>query len=94
MYRFDKSDTARAPLMDSMFYYRDYALKGDLKFADKAHTAMLVDELASGDFRGKDDTQFSGVRLLVDANADGKFDPRRESFDVKKPFSAPTPVVS
>ena len=87
MYRFDKSDTSRAPLMDSMFYYRDYALKGDIKFEDKAHPAMLVDELAAGDFRGKDDAQFSGVRLLVDANADGKFDPRRESFDVKKPFN-------
>jgi peroxiredoxin len=87
MYRFDKSDTARAPLMDSLFYYRDYALKGDIKFADKTHPAMLVDELAAGDFRGKGDAQFSGVRLMVDANADGKFDPRRESFDVKKPFN-------
>jgi peroxiredoxin len=87
MYRFDKSDTARAPLMDSMFYYRDYALKGDIKFADKSHPALLVDELAAGDFRGKDGAPFSGVRLLVDANADGKFDPRRETFDVKKPFN-------
>ena len=87
MYRFDKSDPGRAPLMDSMFYYRDYALKGEVKFADKTHPAILVDELAAGDFRGKDDAQFSGIRLLVDANADGKFDPRRESFDVKKPFN-------
>jgi len=87
MYRFDKSDAARAPLMDSIFYYRDYALKGDIKFTDKAHPAMLVDELAAGDFRGKDGAQFSGVRLMVDMNADGKFDGRRESFDVKKPFN-------
>jgi peroxiredoxin len=87
IYRFDKSDETRAPLMDSLFYYRDYALKGDIKFADNPRTAMLVDELAAGDFRGKDGAQFSGVRLLVDSNADGKFDPRRESFDVKKPFN-------
>jgi peroxiredoxin len=87
MYRFDKSDANRAPLMDSIFYYRDYALKGDIRFADKSHPAMLVDELAAGDFRGKDGVQFSGVRLLVDSNGDGKFDPRRESFDVKKPFN-------
>ena len=87
MYRFDKSDTARAPLMDSLFYYRDYALKGDITFAEKTHPAMLVDELASGDFRGKDGAPFSGVRLLVDSNSDGKFDARREGFDVKKPFN-------
>ena len=87
MYRFDKSDTSRAPLMDSMFYYRDYALKGEIKFTDKTHLAMLVDEMAAGDFRGKDGAPFSGVRLLVDVDADGKFDSRRESFDVKKPFN-------
>ncbi len=87
MYRFDKSDTARAPLMDSIFYYRDYALKGDVTFTDKAYPAMLVDEMAAGDFRGKDGAAFSGVRLMVDSNTDGKFDPRRESFDVKKPFN-------
>src|SRR6185436_18853776 len=34
-----------------------------------------------------DDAQFSGVRLPVDTKADGKFDPRRESFAVKKPFN-------
>lgn len=86
IYRFDKSDANRAPLMDSIFYYRDYALKGEVKLGDKTYPAMLADELATGDFRGKDEKQ-SGARLLVDANADGKFDGRRESFDVKKPFN-------
>ena len=87
MYRFDKSDSARAPLMDSMFYHRDYALKGHVKFTDKALPAILSDEMATGDFRGKDGGQFSGVLLVVDLNADGKFDSRREGFDVKKPFN-------
>lgn len=87
VYRFDKSDSARAPLMDSIFYYRDYALKGDVTFAGKKHMAQLSDDMASGDFRGRTGTGSSGVRLQVDVNADGKIDPRRENFDVKKPFN-------
>ena len=87
LYRFDKSDSSRAPLMDSIFYYRDYALKGEVTLGGKALTAMLVDEMAAGDFRGKDGAAQSGVRFLIDANADGKFDPRRESFDIKKAFN-------
>jgi thiol-disulfide isomerase/thioredoxin len=87
IYRFDKSDSARAPLMDSIFYYRDYALKGDVKLGEKSYAALLSDDLASGDFRGKNDDKNSGVRLLLDVNADGKLDPRRENFDVKKPFN-------
>ena len=86
IYRFDKGDATRAPLMDSIFYYRDYALKGDVKLGDKTYPALLADEFATGDFRGKDGAQ-SGARFLVDANSDGKFDGRRESFDVKKPFN-------
>jgi len=87
MYRFDKGDTARAALMDSMFYYRDYALKGELTLNGKSHRAMLVDELAMGDFRGKEGVENSGIRLLLDSNGDGKFDPRRETFDTRKPFN-------
>lgn len=87
IYRFDKSDSARAPLMDSIFYYRDYAFKGDVTLGGKTYAALLSDDLASGDFRGGKDDKNSGVRLLVDVNADGKLDPRRESFDVKKPFN-------
>lgn len=86
IYRFDKSDSSRAPLMDSIFYYRDYALRGEVKLGDKSYQAMLADEFATGDFRGKDEKQ-SGVRFLIDANSDGKFDGRRESFDVKKAFN-------
>lgn len=87
IYRFDKSDSARAPLMDSIFYYRDYALKGDVTLGGKTYAALLSDDMASGDFRGKDSDKSSGVRLLLDVNADGKLDPRRENFDVKKPFN-------
>ena len=87
LYRFDKADASRAQLMDSLFYYRDYALKGEVTFSGKTQSAMLVDEMVAGDFRGKDGAAQSGVNFLVDANGDGKFDPRRESFDVKKPFN-------
>ena len=87
LYRFDKDDKARAALMDSIFYYRDYALKGTVALGGKTYPAMLVDEMVAGDFRGDDGTASAGVRLLVDVNADGKFDPRREVFDVKKAFN-------
>jgi thiol-disulfide isomerase/thioredoxin len=86
IYRFDKSDESRSALMDSIFYYRDYALKGEVTLAGKSYNAMLVDDLAAGDFRGRDGEQ-SGVRLLLDANGDGQFDSRREAHDVKKPFN-------
>lgn len=87
VYRFDKNDAQRAALMDSIFYYRDYGLKGDLKLGDKTYPSMLVDELVTGDFRGKTDETSSGIRLLVDSNNDGKFDGRRESYDSRKPFN-------
>ena len=87
VYRFDKNDPARAALTDSIFYYRDYALKGDVTLAGKSYPAMLVDDQASGDFRGNSSGQSPGVRLLVDVNADGKYDGRRESYDVRKPFN-------
>ena len=48
---------------------------------------MLVDDTASGDFRGKEGGKDSGVRLLVDANGNGKFEARGEAFDVRKPFN-------
>jgi peroxiredoxin len=87
-YRFDKNDPTRAAVMDSIFYHRDYALKGSVSFGDKSYKAMLVDELAAGDFRGKvNPGQFSGVRLLLDSNDDGKYDPRREGYDIAKPFN-------
>jgi len=85
-YRFDKADERRASQKDFLFYYRDYALSGDIKLADKSYAAMLVDEMSSGDFRGAEGKS-SRVRLLIDSNSDGKFDSRREGYDIKSPFN-------
>jgi thiol-disulfide isomerase/thioredoxin len=86
MYRFDKTDPARASNKDSLLYYRDYGYEGEVKLGDKTYKAMLADENASGDFRGKDGDK-SGVMLLVDVNGNGKFDNRGERFDIHKPFN-------
>jgi thiol-disulfide isomerase/thioredoxin len=80
-YRFDKKDALRAQFNHTLFYYVDYALDGDITLADKTYHAMLVDDLASGDFKN------GNVRLLIDRNNDGKFDFRSESFDASKPFN-------
>jgi thiol-disulfide isomerase/thioredoxin len=87
-YRFDKNDPQRAQLKDTFLYYTDYAYEGDVTLGGKSYHAMLTDDLATGDFRGKQAAQGgSGVRLLVDLNGDGKFDPRGEMFDAAKPFN-------
>lgn len=85
-YRFDKADERRAALKDFLFYYRDFALSGDIKLGDKSYAAMLVDEMSSGDFRGAEGKS-SRVRLLIDSNSDGKFDSRREGYDIRSPFN-------
>lgn len=89
IYRFDKRDPSRSALADSVFYYRDYGRSGQLTLGEKSYAAVLVDELASGDFRGTAATagNFSGIRMLVDVNADGKYDFRRESFDAQQAFN-------
>lgn len=93
MYRFDKSDTTRAQFKDVLFFYRDYALEGDASIGGKTVKAMLADDLATGDYRGKaietkDGRETSsGVNLLLDVNGNGKFDRKGESFDVRKPFN-------
>ncbi len=87
LYRFDKSDPARTAYKNILFYYGDYAYAGEVTIGGKSYTAMLADDLATGDFRGKADPKASGVRLVMDLNADGKFDRSRESFDVRKPFN-------
>ena len=72
---------------NELYYYRDYLLKGRLNLAGKSYQAALVDEYATGDFRGDSGTNFSGVHLLVDFNEDSTFDLQRESLDVRKPFN-------
>lgn len=90
MYRFDKNDPGRAALKSTLLYYRDYAYEGTITLGGKSYTAILSDENATGDFRGKavtGDKDASGVVLLVDVNANGKFDSKGESFDVRRPFN-------
>ena len=82
-YRFDKNDPRRQQLKDTLLYYRDYALDGDITLAGKKYHAMLVDDKAAGDFTGKS----APVRLMIDRNGDGKFDFRSEMFDPAKPFN-------
>ncbi|CAG1004548.1 Thiol-disulfide oxidoreductase ResA [Phycisphaerales bacterium] len=95
-YRFDKNDPRRASMKDVVLYYRDYAYEGNATIDGKTYKALLSDDAASGDFRGKEIVEptdpkarpgTSGVTLLLDVNGNGKFDSRGESFDVRKPFN-------
>jgi thiol-disulfide isomerase/thioredoxin len=86
MYRFDKHDAQRAAFADSLFYYRDFARVGDICLGGKTYHAMLLDELATGDFRPPKDGDKSSVMLFLDLNNNGKFE-HGESFDVTKPFN-------
>lgn len=85
-YRFDKTDPLRAAFTNFLFYYRDYALSGDIKFGDKSYAAMLVDEMTGGDYRGAEGKS-SRIRILIDSDGDGKFDSRREAYDIRTPFN-------
>lgn len=88
-YRFDKNDAQRAALKNILFYYSDYAYEGKITLGGKEYRAMLADDNATGDFRGKPASGRggSGVRLMIDINGDHKFDFRSEMFDVAKPFN-------
>lgn len=92
-YRFDKDDPRRASMKDVVLYYRDYAYEGEVAIGGNTYQAMLVDETASGDFRGKeiadpsDAKASSGVVLMIDVNGNKKFDNRGEKFDVRRPFN-------
>jgi peroxiredoxin len=86
LYRFDKHDADRAELASTLFYYRDFARAGEVSLGGKTYQAMLVDELATGDFRPPKDDDKSSVMLFLDLNNNGKFE-HGESFDVTKPFN-------
>jgi peroxiredoxin len=83
-YRFDPTDPARAQLKDTLLYYRDYAMKGELALGGKRYPVILSDEMASGRFVTG---QNSRLTLLVDRDGDGRFKPPAEQFDANKPFS-------
>jgi peroxiredoxin len=87
MYRFDKSDPQRAALKSTLLYYADYVWSGEVKVGDKAYAALLADDAVTGDFRAPMDEKVAPPALLVDVNGDGKFDRRRESVDIRKPFN-------
>jgi thiol-disulfide isomerase/thioredoxin len=87
-YRFDSEDPTRAEEKNKVFVYRDFGLSGEVKIGEKTYKAMLMDDGITGDYRGKPGiSESSGVSLLVDINADGKFERRGEVFDIRKPFS-------
>jgi thiol-disulfide isomerase/thioredoxin len=89
-YRFDKDDPQRGALKTTFLYYSDYAYDGNITLGGTKYHAMLTDDYATGDFRGKTGEAAkagSGVQLLIDVNADGKFSAHGERFDVGKPFN-------
>ncbi|HEV7406153.1 MAG TPA: redoxin domain-containing protein [Chthoniobacteraceae bacterium] len=86
MYRFDKSDPKRAALRTTLLYYRTYGFAGNVSLGGKTYPAVLVDDAATGDFRGSD-AAGPGVGLLLDLNGDGRFDTKAERFNVRQPFT-------
>ncbi|MBC7771587.1 MAG: TlpA family protein disulfide reductase [Pyrinomonadaceae bacterium] len=92
-YRFDKNDPDRPSQKNKLLYYRDYVTEGAMNLGDKTYTVLLNDDTTRGDFRGRalpanaSDKETSGVEILIDVNANGKFDRRGEAFDVRKPFN-------
>jgi len=87
VYRFDKNDPRRAALRNAMFYYRAYGFAGKVTLGGTSYPALLVDDACTGDFRGSDTTGGPGVNLLLDLNADGKFDLKAERFEIHQPFN-------
>src|SRR5207248_9026932 len=82
-YRFDKNAPQRAQFKTTLFYYRDYALEGEITFGEKKYHAILTDK-ATGDFSAKGP---DAPRLMIDRNNDGKYDYRSEIFDVANAFN-------
>jgi thiol-disulfide isomerase/thioredoxin len=87
MYRFDPDDPQRAVLKNVLLYYRDYGYSGKVTIGEKEYSALLVDDAATGDFRGKEDAKDSGSNLLIDLNGSEKFEFKGERFDVRQPFN-------
>ena len=66
----------------------DIVRLGDITISKRTYRIALVDETATGLFNSydHDDDQPVKVHLLVDRNADGKFDPKKETYDALLPF--------
>src|SRR5206468_5940891 len=89
-YRFDKNDPQREKFKNVLFYYRDYGWDGNITLGGATYRAMVSDDMASGDFRGKgaggvgDAAGLASIRILIDVNGDGKFSQRGEGFEIGK----------
>ncbi|MBC7834663.1 MAG: TlpA family protein disulfide reductase [Phycisphaerales bacterium] len=99
-YRFDPKEKSREALKNVLLYYADYGYEGEIDLGGVKYKAMVVDDMATGDFRGAApkasegeaagdgaEPESSGVRVLLDANGNGKFDARGEAFDIRRPFN-------
>lgn len=81
MYRFDKNDPSRIRLANTLIYYRDFGLSGEITLNGKTAKALLTEDACTGDFSTGD------VSLLIDLNGDGRYDSKTEQFKTKAPFN-------
>jgi thiol-disulfide isomerase/thioredoxin len=87
-YKIDSADPQRAQFKNVLFYYGDYGYEGNVTLAGKTYHAMLVNTATNGDFTGKHQPgQQRATAIMLDINDDGRFDARRETFDVTAPFN-------
>jgi thiol-disulfide isomerase/thioredoxin len=87
-YRFDPADPQRAQFKSLLFYYCDYAYEGTVTLSGKTYHSMLLNSACNGDFSGKHEAgQPRATAFMIDINGDGRFDMRREVFDVTAPFN-------
>lgn len=71
----------------TLTYRGEWGRRGTLDLGKGPIRSLLFDEMATGDYRGSQGGNDSGVRLLIDLNNDQKFG-RGEAFDPSKPFKA------
>jgi hypothetical protein len=69
----------------SLTYRGEWGRRGTLRLHDRHHAALLFDDLGSGDYRGSQGGNDSGVRLLIDLDDNQKFE-RNEAFDIAQPI--------
>lgn len=80
-YRFDKNDPDRKGLQTAVLFYRDYLYEGECTIDGKTYAAILADDQTRGNYAGE------GVKLLLDLDANGKFDSKNEGFSTGEPFN-------
>lgn len=80
------ADASNKDAHESAFCMADYGYLGTINLSGKVYQCGLVDPGMNADFRGKAEG-FSGSRLFIDVNGNGKLEARGEAFDVRKPFN-------